>query len=86
MKIEKEQRTELFDYAIDIIQEHLYNEVMKNLSMIEDANRYKNWYHGLTKVSYPKNKYKGFQSRKRLYNRKCLFVRSYVLKQNPSTA
>ena len=28
--------------------------------MIEDPNRYQNWYHGLTKVSYPKNEYKGF--------------------------
>ena len=59
MKIEKEQRTELFDYAIDIIQKNLYNEVMKNLSMIEDPNRYQNWYHGFTKVSYPKHEYKG---------------------------
>ena len=55
MKIDRQQRTELFDYAIDIIQKNLYNEVMKNLSMIEDPNRYQNWYNGLTKVSYPKN-------------------------------
>ena len=39
--------------SLDVIQGQFHNEMMSNLSKIEDANRYYNWYHGYTEITYP---------------------------------
>ena len=46
-------RNELFDYALDVIQDEFFHEMMKNLSKLNDSDRYHNWYHGYSFVKYP---------------------------------
>ena len=45
VQLNKEIRKELLDYAIEIIQEDFYNEVLLNISKLEDPKRFYNWYH-----------------------------------------
>ena len=47
-----EARKELLDYAFDVIQDEFYNEMMTNQSKVQYTDRYYNWYHGLTSISY----------------------------------
>ena len=53
LKIDNRTRNELFDYALDIIQKNFYEEIMSNLSKVEDSDRYNNWYHGYNKIDLP---------------------------------
>ena len=53
IKLSKVQREDLLAYAINVSQNKFYDEIMTNLSKVEDSDRYSNWYNGLTKVSYP---------------------------------
>ena len=53
LKLENDTRKELIDYSLDVVQEEFYNEVMRNLSKLEDPKRYFNWYHGYTQWRYP---------------------------------
>ena len=46
-------RKELVDYAIETIQDAFFNETMKNLSKVEEIDRYYNWYNGYTDIRYP---------------------------------
>ena len=46
-------RNELLDYALDIIQDQYYQDVMANLSKLVDPDRYYNWYYGYNFVRYP---------------------------------
>ena len=55
IEIENNTRKELLDYALDLIQDEFYKEMMTNLSKIEDPDRYYYWYHGYTKIEYPIN-------------------------------
>ena len=51
--IHNDDRKELFHFARDVIQVNFFNELMKNMSMLEDPDRYYNWYHGVTQIRYP---------------------------------
>ena len=53
VELTKDLRNELLDYALDVIQDEYFNEVMGNLSKVEDPDRFYNWYHGYTKLQYP---------------------------------
>ena len=53
IKIDNATRKELFDFALDVVQDEFYKEIMRNLSKIQDTNRYFNWYHGYTLLCYP---------------------------------
>ena len=53
LKLDNESRKELFNYSVDVVQEEFYGEVMRNLSKVEDPDRYYNWYHGYTSLRYP---------------------------------
>ena len=53
VRITKELRNELLDYAMDVIEDHYSKEIMANLSKIQDPDRYYNWYQGYTQVVYP---------------------------------
>ena len=44
---------ELKEYADEVLQEAFYNEMMTNLSKVEDPNRFSNWYYGNTDIQYP---------------------------------
>ena len=48
MTIDDETRKDLAHYAMKLVDNLKFNEVMKNLSMFHEENRYYNWYHGYT--------------------------------------
>ena len=51
--LENNTRKELLDFALDVIQGEFYKVMMRNLSKVEDPDRYYNWYHGYTRIVYP---------------------------------
>jgi len=51
--LDNNTREELFEIALDEIQEHFYEEIMTNLSKVEESHRNYNWYHGYSRVSHP---------------------------------
>ena len=53
IKLDEDTRKELFEHAKELIQESIYEEVLKNLSKMEDLDRFSNWYQGLTKIELP---------------------------------
>ena len=53
LQIENETRLELFDYAKGVIQDLFYEEIMRNLTKVQDPDRYYNWYHEYSPIAYP---------------------------------
>ena len=53
ISLDKNTRDELYEYALDVIQNEFFEELMMNLSKIEEQKRYYNWYHGYSKIFYP---------------------------------
>lgn len=53
MTISDNTRKEFRNYAIELLTEYLYIGVMKNLSQLQEKDRYHNWYHGYTEVVLP---------------------------------
>ena len=53
MTLDNDTRDELTQFAVGLIQDQVYNEVMTNISKFEEENRYYNWYMGLTKIELP---------------------------------
>ena len=53
MHLYNRTRKELFEYALRVIQDEFSNEMVKNLSKLEDPDRYYNWYYGYTFIGYP---------------------------------
>ena len=51
--IDQKIRIELFEYSIAEIQNYFYNKIINSLEKIQDRDRYYNWYHGYTSISYP---------------------------------
>ena len=51
--LDQKIRKQLFNSALSIIQEEFFIDIMKNLSKVKDSDRYYNWYHGYTRISYP---------------------------------
>ena len=51
--LDNKARKELFDYSLDVINDEFYEEIMANLSKVEDPDRFYNWYHGYATVEYP---------------------------------
>ena len=59
IEIDEQKRIELLDFALEVVQESFYFELMANLSKVEDPDRNKNFYHGYTMIKYPYiNKYR----------------------------
>ena len=46
-------RNELTYYALELLNDNLHNTIMKNLSMLQEDNRFHNWYHGYSQVVIP---------------------------------
>ena len=63
MKLDNVTRMELFEFALDVVQEEFFYETMKNLSKLEDPDRNYNWYHGYTWLTYPYYDYENNQLR-----------------------
>ena len=53
VNLDDDSRKELIDFATDVCQDEFYNEILSNLSKVEDPDRYYNWYHGFTDIIYP---------------------------------
>ena len=53
MALNNDSRNELTQYAVGLIQDHVYNDIMTNISLLEEENRYYNWYMGYTKIKLP---------------------------------
>ena len=53
MKIDGKIRRELYEFSVNVLQNHYYEEAMKELLKITDNSRFFNWYHGLTRIKYP---------------------------------
>ena len=61
LKLDNDSRKELFYYALDVVQDEFYVEIIRNLSKVKDPDRYYNWYHGNTKLQYPYYSFKDDQ-------------------------
>ena len=48
--LDNETRMELVNYGLELLQNHLFEEFMRNLSKLRDSNRFLNWYNGYTKI------------------------------------
>ena len=53
MALDNDSRNELTQYAVGLIQDHVYNDIMTNISLLEEENRYYNWYMGYTWIKLP---------------------------------
>ena len=51
--IDEEDRKKLLYFAMDLLQDQLYEEFMFNLSIVHEDNRYSNWYNGYTDIALP---------------------------------
>ena len=54
MTLDTETKEELKNFALEQINDQMFKSLMANLSMLEDANRYYNWYHGRTEITLPR--------------------------------
>ena len=59
MTLDNETREQLGNYAVRLLHDYLYDTIMKNLSLLEDKDRYYNWYHGYTEMNIPQPGYQG---------------------------
>ena len=53
MSLDNDTRNEHLEYALELLYDPLYKSVMRNLSMLEENDRYYNWYHGYRKFNFP---------------------------------
>ena len=53
IKLDDKTRDELYEYAMDVIQNEFFDELMSNLSKIEEKNRFHNWYKGYSAIKHP---------------------------------
>ena len=49
--LDNEARKNLTNYASDLLLEHLNDTVLKDLSVLQDKDRYYNWYYGNSEVA-----------------------------------
>lgn len=49
----KSENEDLKNHALQLLYDLLHNQLMRNLSKLNDDNRYYNWYHGHTNVDVP---------------------------------
>ena len=54
MTLDNSTRRELVNYATELLYDQLYENIMANISLIEDNERYRHWYHGYTKIKLGK--------------------------------
>merc|ERR1712197_179709 len=51
--LDNDTRNELANFAVELLYDQLHKTMMKNMSKLEDNDRYYNWYHGYTKIELP---------------------------------
>ena len=53
MTLTNNTREELYNYAKELMMDQLYDDIMTDIHMLEDNDRYYNWYHGFTEMRLP---------------------------------
>ena len=53
MTLDDKTRDELTSFAVELLYESLADNIMTNVELIEDEDRYYNWYHGYTELKLP---------------------------------
>jgi len=53
MTIDDTTREHLENVAVELLYDHIFDTIMRNLSMLDERMRYYNWYNGLTKLEFP---------------------------------
>ena len=53
MTLDNDTRNEMLDFAVGLIQEEVFKDLIANLSMIDERNRYYNWYMGYNYIQLP---------------------------------
>ena len=48
--LDNNTRNELTQYAVGLIQDHIHQDLMFNISLMEDENRFFNWYQGYNSI------------------------------------
>ena len=51
--LDNDTRNELANFAVELLYDQLHETMMRNMSKLEDNDRYYNWYHGYTKIELP---------------------------------
>ena len=51
--LDNDTRNELTQYATELLYDQLYEKILTNISLLEDNERYYNWYHGYTQITLP---------------------------------
>ena len=55
MTLSSSKREELLQFTLQLLHQPYYEEILRNLSTLEEENRYFNWYHGYTQIGLPYN-------------------------------
>ena len=53
LSLDYETRNELMFYAMKLSNGKNFDQIIRNLSMLEEENKYFNWYHGYTQIKLP---------------------------------
>ena len=53
MTLNNNTKDEFTNYALELLYDHVYDSITANLSLLEDKDRYYNWYHGYTQITLP---------------------------------
>ena len=53
MIIHNDTRNELANYALELLYDQLYTNIMRNLSLLENREKYSNWYYGHEEIKVP---------------------------------
>ena len=53
MTLDNDTRDELTQFAVGLIQDQVYYEILSNISLINVENRYYNWYQGYSQIQLP---------------------------------
>ena len=53
LKLDNETRNVLSDFAVELLNDHTFDEMMTKLNKIQDDNRYFIWYYGYSSIATP---------------------------------
>ena len=51
--LDNDIKAEMTTFAEELLQDHLYENKIGLLNLVQESNRYHNWYHGITKIKLP---------------------------------
>ena len=48
--LDNDTRNDLAKYALNLLNEFQYKEIMRNMSAVQEKNKFYNWYQGITEI------------------------------------